>query len=232
MRLAILADIHGNMDAFRTVLEEAENYGIEKYLLLGDYIGYYYAPDLVIKQLMKLEHLAIRGNHEDMFFQMQNDKVLMNKIRHKYGAGHRIASMKLDETQKKWLKDLPERSELILGGKRILLCHGAPWKNDFYIYPDADNEILSKFESLEYDIIFFGHTHYRFNKDLHGKKVINPGSVGQSREKGGVAFWGILDSISFSYKQMATPYDSRALKAQVKENDPDLIYNYKILDRE
>lgn len=66
MRYAVISDIHGNINAFRAVLEDVKNRGIDSYIFLGDYITSLPYPDEVINEIRKIEHKhVVRGNSEE-----------------------------------------------------------------------------------------------------------------------------------------------------------------------
>ena len=64
MKIAVLSDIHGNNFALDDVLKECKLENVEKLLILGDIVGYYYHPELVLKMLSEWEYEIIKGNHE------------------------------------------------------------------------------------------------------------------------------------------------------------------------
>jgi len=81
MKLAILSDIHGNYSAFMEVITVCQKYNIEKLLLLGDQVGYYYESEKIYSELMSWNYLAIRGNHEDILLDYINkDDDFRNRI--------------------------------------------------------------------------------------------------------------------------------------------------------
>ena len=84
------------------------------------------------------------------------------------------------------------------------MSHGSPWSNDFYIYPDCEKEIIVKCDSKEHDFVLIGHSHYAFTIKNTNSVLINPGSVGQSRQFGGKASWAIINTKNNSFQLMTT----------------------------
>ena len=76
-----------------------------------------------------------------------------------------------------------------------------------------------------------GHSHYPFIKKLTHSTIINPGSVGQNRQKGGVASWAFVNLEEIRVEIISTKYCVKGLVEKVKINDPDKTYNYSILFR-
>jgi len=230
MRFAVLSDLHGNQYALSAVLEEIDEEGIDKLLILGDFVGYYYGILEILNMLEKYQCYSIKGNHEDLLANAIKVKSF-KKLNTKYGRSHLMSFKSLNSEQLNSLITLPNTLELTIDGIRILMCHGSPWDNNFYVYPNSDHLVHKRFEEYPFDFIFFGHTHHTtMFKTKHGI-IVNPGSIGQSREIGGEAFWGILDTEQKCYYQRTTSYDVRKLQNEVLEYDPELIYNFKILER-
>jgi predicted phosphodiesterase len=99
MKVAVISDIHGNIYALEEVLKSATKEKVEKLLVLGDVVGYYYHPDKVLKLLDDWDYELIRGNHEDILLDMISHKIPEIDIRMKYGSGHRFALEKLSNNQ-------------------------------------------------------------------------------------------------------------------------------------
>ena len=200
MKIAVLSDIHGNSYALEKVLEAAKEAGVERIIVLGDIVGYYYYPDKVLELLADFSFDIIKGNHEVILQDLEEQKIDPLKLQQKYGKGHLIALEKLDRKTRKWLYSLPFQRSLEIGSIRLQMNHGSPWNYDEYIYPDADIEILEKCNSTAHDFVLIGHSHYSFAYQCTNSILINVGSVGQSRRKGGIAEWTIIDSITRDYK--------------------------------
>ena len=109
--------------------------------------------------------------------------------------------------------------------------HGSPWNYDEYIYPDAPVEKLNKCNSKGHDFVLIGHSHYAFTFNCENSVLINCGSVGQSRQKGGVASWALIDTSNKNYEIKNTPYDISILKSEVLKFDSENMYMCKILER-
>ena len=66
MLYGIISDLHSNLEAFEAVLEYAESIGVQKYICLGDVVGYNANPKEVIDRLRDLKPVAvIKGNHDE-----------------------------------------------------------------------------------------------------------------------------------------------------------------------
>lgn len=232
MRLALLGDFHGNHLALQAVLAAASSSGVEKLLVTGDLVGYYYSPLQVLELLRPWDRHEVRGNHEDMLNTARSDPAFLAQVDARYGTGLRSAIEQLGAQQLDELCNLPHPLELVIDGCRILLCHGAPWDIDQYVYPDAQLELMERCAMQEFDLVVLGHTHYPMQQQIGKTLVVNPGSVGQPRNRQPGAHWAIFDSQSRTLQFRQEAYDSSALVWECQQRHPELPYLAEILIRE
>ena len=226
-RIAVLSDIHGNSVALQAVLQDIRRQSIEECFILGDLIGYYHRPIDVLRLLEAsgLRCSMIRGNHERML-----EQALQDSIRIKYGHGLEIAARQIPQKRLMELLSLPDRRWEERDGKRFLLCHGSPFDADHYIYPDAGAEEFD-FSEVEADYVLLGHTHYPMIRCGKNFCVINPGSVGQARERGSYADWCIINTKNDVITMRQTQYDIVQVLDDCRQYDPDLAYLQDVLRR-
>jgi putative phosphoesterase len=231
MKIAIISDIHGNYDALFQVLEKAKKEGVEHLLVLGDIVGYYYHPDKILQALSEWSCDIIKGNHEQILENLIENPSLGESIRLKYGSGHQEAVAKLSANQLDFLKNLPETKSVEFSGISLLMSHGSPWSNDFYIYPDCTADIVKKCDSKTHDFVLIGHSHYAFAIKNSHSILINPGSVGQSRQTGSKASWCIINTENGCFQMFSTDYNAKVLLSEIAEKDADIEYLTKVLRR-
>lgn len=231
MKIAVLSDIHGNSYALENVIEAIKNERVERLIVLGDIVGYYYYPNKVLELLAGFPYDIIKGNHEVILQNLEEQIIDPFILQQKYGKGHSIALEKLERKTRKWLYSLPFQRSLRIDNVKIQMNHGSPWNYDEYLYPDTDRKTLEKCNSKVHDFVLIGHSHYAFTYKCSESILINTGSVGQSRRKGGIAEWTIIDTLTKEYNIMKTPYDVSALKKDVEDIDQTIKYNSKILSR-
>tara|TARA_B100001939_G_scaffold347066_1_gene367556 strand:- start:958 stop:1668 length:711 start_codon:yes stop_codon:yes gene_type:complete len=231
MKIAVLSDIHGNHYALEQVLIDAKKLNVEKILILGDIVGYYYYPDRVLSLLNNWDYDLIRGNHEILLERVLNGDIKISTLTKKYGLGHKLALDNLTKKQLEYLINSPDKKELIFDGVKVFICHGSNWDPNYYLYPNTDKEILNRTGEVKCDFIFVGHSHYAFMHKNKNNTLINVGSVGQSRKKGGIANWVILDSINKSFEIMETKYNTTNLISEAEKLDPENDYLIQVLKR-
>jgi putative phosphoesterase len=232
MRVALLADIHGNAAALKAVLDAARVQGVDRILFAGDCVGYYYAPERCLELLADWDVTSVRGNHEDLLEQMLADPARTEGIHQHYGSGLATAARVLSASQRAFLAALPLRARLDLDGTSITLCHGAPWDADQYVYPNAGAELLARCAAEGTDYVVMGHTHYAFTAQSGATVLVNPGSVGQPRDRKPGAAWGLLDTTTREYQPRLETYDVDAVIRQTRAIDPHLPYLWEVLVRQ
>lgn len=231
MKIAILSDIHGNHFALEKVLEKASHEKIEQLLILGDFVGYYYHPELVLNLLNNWNFQAIQGNHENILKRLMIGEIDKHAVLKKYGHGHEYALNKLTKNQIAFLIKLPTTLEVKIDECRFKLCHGSPLDPDEYIYPDSYIDSLKMCNVPNVDFVFIGHSHYQFIHRNQDSLLINVGSVGQSRSRGGLAQWAIVNTQSKSVQLMSTPYETSELIRQSAQIDFDIPFLREVLTR-
>jgi len=231
MKVALLSDIHGNVFALQSVLNAVKKKGIDTLIVTGDFVGYYFWPAEVFALLKDWNMVAIGGNHDRMLKNVKNDDEYRLKIRKKYGSGLDIALDQLDKERIKWLMNLPNSIEYETDNGNMLLCHGSPWDKDEYIYPDLKNESLSRYDKLNVKWVIQGHTHHSMFKKSGGVTIINPGSVGQPRNKQIGAQWAQLDTISNKADFFCEQYDIKHVVQESKIRHPEITYLANILQK-
>ena len=229
MKIGVLSDIHGNHYALKAVLEDARRCGVEYLFILGDLVGYYYYPDEVLKLLEDWPKEVIQGNHEEMLKEVLNKETEKETVRKKYGSGINFAIEKLSVEWMEKLNELHAFKSVTKDNLRFDLCHGSPWDRDCYIYPDCNNDILSRCALSGSDFVFMGHTHYPFVSFYNNTTIANSGSVGQPRDRSSAGSWLVIDTMNRSLMFQHTPFDSSSIIDDVKKIDPHLPYLHEVL---
>ncbi len=231
MKLGLLGDIHGNSLALAAVLEAIKKAQVECLLITGDLIGYYFSPRKVLDLLKPWKKYMVRGNHEDLLSRVLSNSSALTLIEKKYGKGLRMAIQQLSDEELHELTNLPHPVEIEIDKRRFLLCHGSPWDNSYYIYPDANVFILEKCASYPCDAVIMGHTHYPMVHKINHCLLINPGSVGQPRNRQPGASWALLNTDSLEVELRHETYDASALVREAMSSHPDLPYLAEVLQR-
>ena len=186
MKIAVISDIHGNMEALNAVLADIEKNECEKVFALGDYAMAGPEPSSALSYFwMKKSdpnYYMIQGN-TDLMIADYNDE-LYKTLKEKapvMAEALREDSAMLTPVDKRFLKELPIQREVELGGVKFLLVHGSPRKNNEDILPDTPlSEVEKMLEYVLADVVLCGHTHIPCGFQTSLKKtVVNAGSVGR-----------------------------------------------------
>ena len=200
MKYLIISDLHGNWDALKRVLREAELEPFDAVLMLGDVVGYGAAPNRTIQLLLDLqvEVHSIRGNHDKVVCGV-DDGSGFNAVA-QYAAQWTKNRLSLESLA--YMKSLPEGPKQTSDG--TVICHGSPRNEDEYLLSNGD--AAGAFSVGGGQVTFFGHTHIAclfqdsvldlgvssvLLKGAEGsiqiepevRYLINPGSVGQPRDR-------------------------------------------------
>ena len=76
-----------------------------------------------------------------------------------------------------------------------------------------------------------GHTHYRLTRTSGSTTIVNPGSVGQPRDRQPGAAWALLETETGTCRAFIEPYDTAPIEAQARVTDPHLPYLWEVLNR-
>lgn len=232
MKIAVLADIHGNSLALNAVLVAAKEECVDELLIAGDLVGYYFHPDTVMELLNPWEKQVISGNHEIHLAQAKESIATLSDYEMKYGTGLRKALESLSNAELNYLTALPTSLIVERDGCKILMCHGSSWDVDQYIYPDSPNELFQRCMQDNIDIVITGHTHYPVHKELEKGLFINPGSVGQPRDRKPGAAWALLDTENGTVELRRENYDIQTVVDEAEKLHPELHYLSNVLLRQ
>lgn len=201
MHIAIVSDIHANLEALLALQDVLEN--ADKVVCLGDYVGYYCQVNEALDFVRSLDALCLLGNHDHFLLHgcppSANQAVC-------FGVEH--ADRVIDTGHRAWLGTLPWTWGGELGGRSWLLSHGSPW-NPLSDYLYADSPRLDALAGFSYELLAFGQTHRPTLSWDTRPRIINPGSVGQSRHAAGRACAVTVDTEALQCDLIERPYDSR-----------------------
>lgn len=231
MKVALISDIHANIYALESVCADLNKEAVDKILVIGDLIGYYYWPKEVIDILRNDKRVVcVRGNHESILREVMSDSEAADRYRKKYGSGYDACLNDLSAGEINWLVTLPESLDLEIAGCTFYLSHGSLGSIDQYLYPDAEaSRIEQNYSDKKFTI--FGHTHYSFLHSHNGKFLINPGSIGQPRDIAGLASYVILNLENLTVRFKRKSFDISRVAEAANERDPQLAYLWEIMSR-
>jgi predicted phosphodiesterase len=228
-RIAVLSDIHGNYEAFRTVLTSLSSHGITSIFFLGDIVGYGVSGAQCLRLLKQLPAICVQGNHDGNIRPPRDPQ--MRPVPQQI-LDRELMSLTSDEVD--YLMLLPEREVI---ENEIILVHGAVTGRDDYILSPLAAEVNQRVMREQFPdarICFFGHTHipmilYGTELDrsfqetrtvrLNPEEIyfLNPGSVGQPRDKCPLASYGIYDRAAQTFTVLRIPYNIEAEQERMRK---------------
>ncbi len=230
MRYLILSDIHSNDEALASVLAQVRRKRFDRVVILGDFVGYGANPNQVIDRVRRIrkERISIRGNHDKVVCGLDSGD-LFNPVAL---AAAQWTAEKLTPRNRKFLEAQPQGPLEV--DKAFLICHGSPRDEDAYIFSDRDAFV--NFRDFDYTVCFFGHSHIpsvftlephairvevvkgdRVRLKLAGERryLINPGSIGQPRDRNPAAAYAIYDAKPRIVHFDRVPYDAEKAREKI-----------------
>ena len=225
-KIAIISDIHGNMQALETVLNDIKKQKTDMIFCLGDYEMAGPEPDKSLDYFIKNKKnfCMIQGN-TDEYISNFSDEVYENIRKNAPIMANSLKNdvITLTEDQKNFLKSLPKQVEIEEEGLKILLVHGSPRSNSENIFPDLKLEEVEKMiENTDADIILCGHTHIPCGYQTNTKQtVINAGSVGRPFTNEPKACYLLLNinNKEFSAEHRMLDYDKNTAAGILKKRN-------------
>jgi predicted phosphodiesterase len=234
MRVLVLSDIHGNLQALEAVLAAAGE--VDEVWNLGDVVGYGANPNEAVDRIREIAKVHVRGNHDRVCCGLTSSQGF-NPVA---AAAATWTQRTLTPENLQWLKEMPQGP--VIGAGRAMCAHGSPLHEDQYIVTMRD--AWAPLQQMESEVTFFGHTHIQGgfsqrDEEWHENRphyetedqaeqvemeigegtrhLINPGSVGQPRDHDWRAGFAIYDDEAATVVFHRIPYDVAAAQAAIRE---------------
>lgn len=236
MRYALLGDVHGNLEALDAVLAACSTARIDRFIFLGDLVGYGADPNACCQCVRALDPIAVVGNH---------DAAAIGRLDTSYFNPHARRAMDwcreaLDASHADYLRRLPYVVR-VDGGPTVF--HATLHDPEAFGYITDEIDATMSFRCLETQLGIFGHSHVpdAFRQERSGaverigfdlvalapdaRFLVNPGSVGQPRDGDPRASFGILDTDAWTVTTRRVPYDIETAQRKIRAAGlPRLIY--------
>jgi predicted phosphodiesterase len=239
MRIGLLSDVHANLFALRAAIARLRSEGVDAWVCAGDLVGYGPHPNECVETVAELEPTCVAGNHELMLL----DALPVDRAG--WLARRTIAWTRevVRPDVRAYLADLPHTASVA----EIDIAHGSPGDPEEYVRTGERAAALLRSRPAG-RLLVLGHTHHPW---LHGpgtvfpaadavpgsaalplaageQHLINPGSVGQSRERETVplARFALVDLTRAEARFFAEPYDVAATRAALhaRRLPPDTVH--------
>jgi putative phosphoesterase len=204
MRLGVISDVHGNLPALEAVLDDMPT--VDLLVCAGDVVGYNPWPAECVDELRDRGVPTVQGNHDHAV--ASDDAAGFNGMAR---AGVDYAREQLDAGVIGWLGALPPERQV--ADDRVRIVHGHPEDPNHYTYPREFDADLLDGEAL----LVMGHTHVQHHEVYDEGIVLNPGSVGQPRDRDPDAAYAVVDLNDRTVDECRVSYDVDAVVDAVAE---------------
>lgn len=231
MRYLVLSDLHSNLEALQAALEAGDDLGYDRILVLGDLVGYGADPNGILDVLREMGNATIiRGNHDRVAAGLSEA--------HDFNVPARLAAEWTHRTLRpenlEYLASLPRGPVPFSSGG--LLAHGTPLDEDTYLLDVREAERC--FVQVEFEVCLFGHTHFpavftragdrvegrllrgdRVEVEMQpeGRHMINPGSVGQPRDRNPKCSFALYDAAGGTFTVHRVAYAIEEARRKILE---------------
>lgn len=221
MRIAIISDIHANLEALTKALQIIDEQKPDEIICLGDVVGYGPDPNSCVDIIRDRSKVVLMGNHD-------------------YAVTHTEATENFNPVAKEavfWTRDrispdnLEYLSALPYTHKNENLCfvHSTPFEPENWHYVFTWNDAISQFDHFEEKICFIGHSHVpqiyyndtsvpmALELSKQSKYLINVGSIGQPRDGNPRLSFGILDLDKWFYQPFRSDYEMEITAQKIRD---------------
>jgi predicted phosphodiesterase len=218
MRIAIISDIHSNVEALETSLGLIKQHTVDEIICLGDIIGYGANPNECIDLVRQATPHVLLGNHDEAAIELSKTEY--------FNPFARIAAEwtngELTEENAAYVRNLPftiERNGLVF-------VHSSPYEPEEWHYILSPVDAQFNFSYFSAPICFVGHSHVPgiFCEDIWtqevvpGKKfIVNVGSIGQPRDNDWRSSFGIFDTEQWTYENIRSEYDVNSAAEKIRK---------------
>ena len=225
MKYAIIADIHGNLEAFQVVLEDIEKQKCTHVACLGDVVGYNANPKECLDTVRAMNIPCVKGNHDEF---CSSDTPMEGFSPHAAEAGNWTRG-KLSEDDRQWLREL----KFLRLVSNFTIVHATLDAPQRWGYVFDKLAAAASFTYQNTPVCFFGHTHVpvafirdsvvkggtysKFRVEPGRKYFVNVGAVGQPRDGNPKAAYVIYDMDEGSIELRRLDYDIPAAQKKILE---------------
>jgi len=231
MRWAIFSDVHANLEAMEAFLEDVQGRGVDRYVFLGDAVGYGADPEACCRLLAELPHLvAVMGNHDAVVAGKDSGE----DFRRDALEVLRWTRDRLSETARTWLSRWP----LVAEAEGMTFAHATSFRPESWEYVYSLKQAQACFEASRGRVTFLGHTHWPLflvqdpSRRVHpcmpgpdgvvrdvpeARMLVNVGSLGQPRDRDPRGSYVLYDAEAGVFQLVRLPYDTEKASRKIRD---------------
>ncbi len=225
MIVLIISDIHGNYHALESLIKAVK---YDALLCCGDMVVDYPFPEQCIDALKDTCARICMGNND---YNVAYDRKASDYVDARYAhlakdldRSTELTNKLISEDGRKYLRGLPRECRFALDGVSFYMNHTAP-RLPLHHYIDRNtsrSELVACYRDIRADVVLTGHTHIPYVEQIGDKILLNPGSVGQPRDRDPRASFATFDTATGRTQLGRRAYDVAATKAELRKlNFPD-----------
>lgn len=228
MKYAIISDVHSNLEALEAAISEIKKRKVDQVVCLGDVVGYGANPMECLELVKKETQEVIMGNHD----RAVEDVGLRDCFSPDARRAIEWTAPLLSDQEKKFIRSF--REIVMDRSKNVTWTHGSIHEPEEFHYLFREEDTEPSFKRLETRFGFFGHTHIPslFSKksgegkylpagvyqlDEKEQYLINPGSVGQSRDRNPQLSFALFDSQELTLEIVRLDYDNQKAAQKIRK---------------
>lgn len=218
MRIAIISDIHSNLEALNSAFEAIDAQHADDIICLGDIVGYGASPNECVSLVRSRCSMILQGNHDAAAVDLSvaNQFTLNAQLSAIWTFGTLLPE------NKDFLRSLPQMKPR----GDILFSHASPFEPEEWHYVISEFDTREAFQAFTERICFIGHSHIPvifselgkvYTISELGRFIVNVGSIGQPRDANPNLSFGIFDTEPWSYQNMRVKYDVDAAAEKIRK---------------
>lgn len=228
MRILVMSDIHANYNALEAVLKDAGQ--VNETWCLGDLVGYGPDPNAVVEEVREIKNLTcLMGNHDVAVIGRMSLETFNGDAKRSLMYHEQV----LSASNMDFIRSLPSQPKV---RSEATIVHGSP-RDPLWEYILNSTTASLNFDHFDTDVCFVGHTHIQCSFTLkertgqvaaehakpdaalalHPKVILNPGSVGQPRDRDPRAAYAIYDTEARTWTPKRVMYDIADVQNRIRE---------------
>ncbi len=226
MRIAVLSDVHGNLEALEAVLADIERIGVDLLYSLGDVVGYGPSPGACLEVMRRHAAVSVAGNHDAAVAGCAS----LDDFNEFARSAVEWTAAQLDAGQLEYLRSLP----YLYRAPELLLVHASPIEPERWHYIHGLADIDEHFAAFAERLCFVGHSHrpgvyaigaggsvarrgVREPLRPEFRYLVNAGSVGQPRDRDARASYVLYDTADTSVEVRRVAYPVGKTQERMRE---------------
>ena len=210
MIVLVISDVHGNYHALDSVMKEVK---YDVMVCCGDIVVDYPFPQQCIRALKEsCAHICIGNNDYNVAYDQKASDTIRQKYAHLAKDLDRntdLTAELISDDAKKFLRRLPRECRFVLDGVSFYMNHTVPHLSIHHYLDKStpESKLVEYYQDIQADVIVTGHTHLPYVKNFEDKILVNPGSIGQSRDGDPRASFATFDTAARRLELGRLEYD-------------------------